>query len=37
MMEGDLTLGGEQTIQYPDDVLYNFTPETYIIVFTIVT
>ena len=26
---GDLTWGGEHTIQYTDDVLQNCTPETY--------
>ena len=34
VMEGDLTWGGEHTIQYTDDVLYNCTPETYIILLT---
>ena len=29
VMEWDLTGGGECTIQYTDDVLYNHTPETY--------
>ena len=33
-MEGDLTLGGEQAIQYTDYVLQNFTPETHIILLT---
>ena len=37
VMEGDLTWGGEHTIQYTDDVLYNCTPETYIILLTNVT
>ena len=32
MMEGDLTWGGEHTIQNTDDVVQNFTPESYIIV-----
>ena len=36
-MEGDLTLGGEPTTQYADDVLYNSTLETYIITLTNVT
>ena len=36
-MEGDLTLGGEHTTQYIDDVLQNRTPETYIIILTNVT
>ena len=36
-MEGDLTPGGEYTIQYTDDVLQNCTPETYIILFNNVT
>ena len=36
-MEGDLTGGGEHTIQCTDDVLYNRTPETYVIVLTSVT
>ena len=30
-MEGNLTWGGEHTIQYTNDVLQNCTPETYII------
>ena len=30
-MEGDLTWGSEQTIQYIDDVLQNYTCKTYII------
>ena len=29
-VEGDLTWGGEHTIQYTDDVLQNCAPETYI-------
>ena len=37
VMEGDLTLGGEHTIQYTDDVLQNCTFETYIISLTNVT
>ena len=37
VMEGDLTWGGEHTIQYTDDTLQNFTPETYLILLTIVT
>ena len=28
-MEGDMTWGGEHTIQYTDDVVQNCTPETY--------
>ena len=28
VMEGDLTLGGEHIIQYTDDILQNYTPET---------
>ena len=36
-MEGDLTWGGEHTIQYTDGVLYDCTPETYIILLTNVT
>ena len=27
-MEGDLTWGGEYTVQYRDDILQNCTPET---------
>ena len=34
MMEGDLTWGGEHTIQYTDDVLCNCKPETYVVVLT---
>lgn len=30
MMEGDLILSGEHTVQYIDDVLQNCTLETYI-------
>ena len=37
IMEGDLPLGGEHTIQYTDDVLENCALETYIIVLTNVT
>ena len=37
MMEGDLTWGGEHTIQYIDDVLQNCTTETYIIFLINVT
>ena len=36
-MEGDLTLGGEHTTQYTDDVLWKCTPETCIILLTNVT
>ena len=36
-MEKDFTWGGEPTIQYTDDVLYNCTPETYIVLLTKVT
>ena len=35
--EGDLTWGGEHTIQYTDDVGQNCTPKTYIILLTNVT
>ena len=31
LMEGDLTLDGEHTIQYTDNVLQNYTLKTYII------
>ena len=37
VMEGDLTWGGEHTIQYTNDVLQNFMPEIYIILLTNVT
>ena len=37
VMEGDLTWGGEHTIQYTDDVLQNCTLETNIILLTKVT
>ena len=37
MMEGDLTWGGEHTVQYTDDVLQNCTHETYIILLNNVT
>ena len=33
-MEGDLTWGGEHTIQYTGDVLQSCTPKTYIILLT---
>ena len=33
-MEGDLTWGGEHTIQYTDDVLYNCIPGSYVILLT---
>lgn len=36
-MEGDLNLGGEHTIQCTNDILWNFTVETYIILLTNVT
>lgn len=34
VMEGDLIWGGEHPIQYTDNVLYNCTPETYMILLT---
>lgn len=37
LMEGDLTLGDKHTIQYTDDVVQNFTLETYIITLANVT
>ena len=37
LLEGDLTLGREHTIQYTDDVLQNCTPETYIVLLSNVT
>ena len=37
VMEGYLTLGGEHTIQYTDDVLQSCTPETYITLLNNVT
>ena len=37
VMEGDLSWGGEYTIQYTDNVLQNCTSETYIILSTNVT
>ena len=37
VMEGDLTWGGEHTLQCTYDVLQNCTPETYIILLTNVT
>ena len=37
VMEGDLTWGGEHTIQCTDDVLENCTPETYIISLNSIT
>ena len=35
--EGDLTWGGEHTIQYTDIVLQNCVPETYILLLANVT
>ena len=37
VIEGDWTLDGEHTIQYTDDVLQNYTLETYEILLTNVT
>ena len=37
VLEGDLTWECEHTIQYTPDVLYSYTPETYIILLTNVT
>ena len=37
MIEEDLTLGGEHTVQHRDDVLQNCTHETHIILLTNVT
>ena len=34
LMEGDLTWRGEHTLQYTDDVLQNYTAETYILLLT---
>ena len=34
VMEGDLTWGGEHTIQFADDLLQNCTPEMYIILIS---
>ena len=36
-MEGELTRGGEHTIQYTDHVLQNCIPETCIILLTNIT
>ena len=36
-MEGDLTWGGEHTIQYTDDVFQNCIHETYVILLINVT
>ena len=36
-MKRDLTLGGEHTIQYTDNVLQNWTRETYMILLTNIT
>ena len=33
----EMTWGGEHTVQYTDDVLQNYTPETYIILLTSAT
>ena len=37
VMEGDLTWGGEYTIQYADDIVQNCIPETYIMSLVNVT
>ena len=37
VMEGDLTWGGEHTIQHTDNVLKNCAPETYMILLTSVS
>ena len=34
VMEGDLTWGGEHTVQYTDDVLQSCISETYVILLT---
>ena len=34
-MVGDLTWGGEYTVQYTDNVLQNCIPETHIILLTV--
>ena len=36
VMEGDLTMGGEHTIRYTDDVLYKCTLEIYTILLIMV-
>ena len=36
-MEGDQTLDDKYTMQFADDVLQNFTPETFIILLTSVS
>ena len=37
MMEGDLILGDDYTVQYTDDILYFFITDNYIILLTNVT
>ena len=37
VIEEDLALGSEHTVQYTDDVLQNCTPETYIILLANIT
>ena len=37
VMGGHLTWGGEHTIQYTDNILWNYTPESNIILLTNVT
>lgn len=37
VMEGDQILGDEHTVEYIDDVLQNYTPETYVTLLTNVT
>ena len=32
--EGDVTWSGEHTVQYTDDALQNYIPETYVILLT---
>ena len=37
VMEGDVIWGGEHTIQYTNDILENYTLETYIILLNYLT
>ena len=37
VMEGDLTWGGEHTVQYTDDVLQTYIPETLILLTNVTT
>ena len=35
VIEGDQNMGGEDTMQYTNDVLQNFTPENYMLLINV--